>query len=310
MFPTDGENADNLLRSADIAMYAAKAGGRNRYAFYQPAMAQMANERLAIEQGLLQAMENGELALHWQPQVDLTSRRVIGAEALLRWKSERYGNIPPDRFIPIAEESGLIQPLGRWVLHHALVIWAQWWRDGLVDGRVAVNVSALQLQDDAFSEQLAFELQASGLPPYLLEIEVTETALQRVPHVEEKLTRIKNLGICIALDDFGTGYSSLSMLKMLPLKRLKIDRAFVRDVVSNGSDQAIVRAVVAMAGAMNMELIAEGVERDDQRDWLLEAGVPEAQGWLFAKAMPAEEFLGWLATFRPKLSEPPVKSLL
>lgn len=300
MFPRDGANADALLRSADIAMYAAKAGGRNRYAYYEPAMAQMANERLAIEQGLVHAMENGELSLHWQPQVDLDSRRVVGAEALLRWKSVRNGDIPPDRFIPIAEESGLIQPLGRWVLHKALSLWAQWWRDGLVDGRVAVNVSALQLQDDSFSEQLAFELRASGLPPYLLEIEVTETALQRVPHVEEKLTRIKELGICIALDDFGTGYSSLSMLKMLPLKRLKIDRAFVRDVVSNSSDQAIVRAIVAMACAMSMELIAEGVEHHDQREWLLHAGVPEAQGWLFAKAMPAAEFLKWLPTVSPE----------
>jgi EAL domain-containing protein (putative c-di-GMP-specific phosphodiesterase class I) len=241
-------------------------------------------------------MENGELSLHWQPQVDLDSRRVVGAEALLRWNSERNGNIPPDRFIPIAEESGLIQPLGRWVLHEALTIWAQWWREGIVDGRVAVNVSALQLQDDSFAEQLAIELRTSGLPPHLLEIEVTETALQRVPHVEEKLTRIKELGVCIALDDFGTGYSSLSMLKMLPLKRLKIDRAFVRDVVSNSSDQAIVRAIVAMACAMSMELIAEGVESRDQRDWLLGIGVPEAQGWLFAKAMPAEEFLNWLVT--------------
>ena len=300
MFPRDGADADALLRSADIAMYAAKAGGRNRYAYYEPSMAQIANERLAIEQGLMQAMENGELTLHWQPQVDLDSRRVVGAEALLRWNSERNGNIPPDRFIPIAEESGLIQPLGRWVLHKALSIWAQWWRDGIVDGRVAVNVSALQLQDDSFAAQLAIELRTSGLPPHLLEIEVTETALQRVPHVEEKLTRIKELGVCIALDDFGTGYSSLSMLKMLPLKRLKIDRAFVRDVVSNSSDQAIVRAIVAMACAMSMELIAEGVERRDQRDWLLDIGVPEAQGWLFAKAMPAEEFLTWLVTVSPQ----------
>lgn len=295
MFPRDGADAGALLRSADIAMYAAKAGGRNRFTYYQASMAQMANERLTIEQGLLRAMGNGELTLHWQPQVNLDSRRVVGAEALLRWKSARSGDIPPDRFIPIAEESGLIQPLGRWVLHQALTVWAQWWRDGLVDGRISVNVSALQLQDGAFVDELANELRASDLPPHLMEIEVTETALQRVPQVEEKLTRIRALGVSIALDDFGTGYSSLSMLKMLPLKRLKVDRAFVRDVVVNSSDQAIVRAIVAMAEAMGMELIAEGVERKEQSDWLLQAGVPEAQGWLFAKAMPAEEFLKWVA---------------
>ncbi|MCF8206719.1 MAG: EAL domain-containing protein [Methylotenera sp.] len=295
VFPRDGVDADALLRAADIAMYAAKAGGRNRYALYESSMAEAANERLVIEQGLLQAMGNGELSVHWQPQVELGSRRIVGAEALLRWKSPQSGNVPPDRFIPIAEECGLIQPLGRWVMSRALMTWAQWWQAGLVDGRVAVNVSALQLQDEAFVDQLAAELQASGLPAHMLEIEVTETALQRVPHVEEKLRRIRELGICIALDDFGTGYSSLSMLKMLPLKRMKVDRAFVKDVVNNSSDQAIVRAVVAMANAMGMELIAEGVERQEQSEWLREAGVMEAQGWLFARAMPADEFLIWLA---------------
>jgi diguanylate cyclase (GGDEF)-like protein/PAS domain S-box-containing protein len=293
--PQDGADADALLRSADIAMYAAKARGRNRYAFYQPSMAQAANERLTIEQGLHQAMSNGELSVHWQPQIDLGSGRIVGAEALLRWRSPQHGDIPPERFIPIAEESGLIQPLGRWVMREALSTWAQWWRGGFVDGRVAINVSALQLQDEAFTEHLACELEASGLPAHLLEIEVTETALQRVPHVEQKLKRIKELGICIALDDFGTGYSSLSMLKMLPLKRLKVDRAFVREVVNNRSDQAIVRAIVAMATAMGMELIAEGVERQQQSDWLHDAGVLEAQGWLFAKAMPADEFLNRVA---------------
>ncbi len=294
MFPRDGADADALLRSADIAMYAAKAGGRNRFAHYQPSMALMANQRLAIEQGLMQAMENGELSLHWQPQIDLESRRVVGAEVLLRWQSAQGGNVPPDRFIPIAEESGLIQPLGRWVLRQALAQWGQWWKEGLVDGRVSVNVSALQLQEASFADELAHELQASVLPPHLLEIEVTETALQRISRVDEKLSRIKELGVGIALDDFGTGYSSLAMLKMLPLKRLKVDRAFVQDVVTNRSDQAIVRAIVAMAGAMGMALIAEGVEHHDQSNWLRDAGVLEAQGWLFAKAMPADEFLNWV----------------
>lgn len=158
-----------------------------------------------------------------------------------------------------------------------------------------MNVSALQLQDESFPEHVAKELRASGLPPHLLEIEITETALQRVPEVEAKLNRIRALGVCLALDDFGTGYSSLSMLKSLPLKRLKVDRLFVRDVVKNASDQAIVRAIVAMANAMSLELIAEGVEEQAQSDWLRNAGVVEAQGWLFAKAMPATELLGWLS---------------
>jgi diguanylate cyclase (GGDEF)-like protein/PAS domain S-box-containing protein len=296
MYPQDGADADALLRSADIAMYAAKAAGRNRFAYYQPLMAETANQRLAIEQGLTQAMENGDLSIHWQPQVALASGHMVGAEALLRWNSGCHGAIPPDRFVPIAEECGLIQVLGRWVLGQALATWSRWWRDGLVRGRLAINVSALQLRDDSFAEQLARELRASGLPAELLEIEITETALQRVSHVEQKLMRIQELGVCVALDDFGTGYSSLAMLKTLPLKRLKIDRAFVQDVETNGSDQAIVRAVVAMAGAMGLELLAEGVMDPAQREFLLAAGVPEAQGWLFAAAMPEPEFLAWIQT--------------
>jgi diguanylate cyclase (GGDEF)-like protein/PAS domain S-box-containing protein len=294
--PSDGSTPDALLRAADIAMYAAKESGRNRYARYHPKMAEVANERLAIEQGLLHSMENGELSIHWQPQVSIDGQKVVGAEALLRWHSGKLGPIGPDRFIPVAEESGLIQPLGRWVLRQALTTWAQWQRDGFVKGRLAVNVSALQLQDDQFAEDLARELKATGMDPKDLEIEVTETALQRVPQVEHRLSRIAELGVKIALDDFGTGYSSLSMLKLLPLHRLKVDRAFVRDVVGNPSDQAIVRAIAAMADALGFELIAEGVEDRQQQDCLRQIGVQEAQGWLYGRAMSAPDFLAWLGS--------------
>lgn len=296
LYPRDGATPDALLRAADIAMYAAKGAGRNRYARYSPKMAEAANERLAVEQGLLQAIANGELSLHFQPLVTLDGQTMVGAEALLRWQSATLGVISPDRFIPVAEESGLIQALGRWVLHKALTTWAQWQRDGLVQGRLAINVSALQLQDDQFAEDLARELKATGMDPRELEIEVTETALQRVTHIEHRLSRIAELGVKIALDDFGTGYSSLSILKILPLHRLKVDRAFVRDVVGNASDQAIVRAIAAMADALGLELIAEGVESQGQQEYLLRIGVKEAQGWLFAKAMSAPDFMGWLAS--------------
>lgn len=294
-YPKDGETSDALLRAADVAMYEAKAAGRNCYVVYEPDMVAAVNERLMIEQGLMQALGGGAgLALHWQPQLSLDGKQLLGAEALLRWTSESLGAVPPDRFIPIAEETSLIQRLGRWAMWEALKTWSQWVGEGLVLGRLSLNVSALQLADDQFAHDLGRALAAYQLPAAMLELEVTETAIQRVPHVEHRLRRLAEMGVRIALDDFGTGYSSLSMLKLLPLHRLKVDRAFVRDVTSNASDQAIVRAICAMADALGLELIAEGVETVAQQAWLQAAGVPDAQGWLFGRAMPAAVFVDWV----------------
>lgn len=292
-YPKDGETSDALLRAADVAMYEAKAAGRNCYVVYEPNMVAAVNERLMIEQGLMQALAGTGLALHWQPQLSLDGRQVLGAEALLRWTSESLGPVAPDRFIPIAEETRLIQRLGGWAMQEALRTWSQWLGEGLDLGRLSLNVSALQLGDDQFAADLGRALELYQLPAAMLELEVTETAIQRVPNVEHRLRRLAQMGVRIALDDFGTGYSSLSMLKLLPLHRLKVDRAFVRDVTSNPSDQAIVRAICAMADALGLQLIAEGVETTAQQEWLLSAGVAEGQGWLFGRAMASTQFIEW-----------------
>lgn len=293
-FPQDGASVDDLLRSADVAMYAAKAQGKNGVARYHPQMATAANRRLAIEQGLHQALIRDEFSLHWQPQMSIDGDSLIGVEALLRWHSAELGPISPDHFIEVAEETGLIRPIGRWVLRAALQQWRAWQQTGLHLGRLAINVSALQLFDDQFASELTQALADHQVPPEALEIEVTETALQRVPQIDRRLTQLTNIGVGIALDDFGTGYSSLSMLKLLPLNRLKIDRAFIRELVDSPSDQAITRAITAVASALNLELIAEGVETQEQSDLLQQLGVQAVQGWLHAQAMPAEELEQWI----------------
>lgn len=296
VYPTDGTSCDTLLRSADIAMYAAKAAGRNRFARYHSYMASMANERLALEQGLQYAISEGGLSIYWQPQVSIDGERLIGAEALLRWNSNVLGSVAPDRFIPIAEECGLIHDLGRWVLVNAIGTWAKWRAKGIVSGVLSINVSAIQLQDESFVNDLANELQSSGLPAGEVELEITETAIQDTPNVHQVLGRITELGVRIALDDFGTGYSSLAILKLLPLKKLKIDRSFIRELSTSASDKAIVEAITAISSAMDLEVIAEGVETEMQRVELIKFGIGQAQGWLFAKAMNDVDFVDWVVS--------------
>jgi diguanylate cyclase (GGDEF)-like protein/PAS domain S-box-containing protein len=290
MFPEHADSADELIRAADTAMYAAKEDGRNCYATFSQGLAHRALERMQMEQGLRSAIGNQELELLWQPVVDLRDGAVLGAEALLRWNHPTSGRISPERFIPVAEETGLILTIGDWVLEQACQHAASWAREGLDYGRLAINVSARQLQQEGFTDRVQSSLARYGIAPRSLEIELTESALQRGEAVQVSLRKLEAMGVQLALDDFGTGFSSLSMLKFLPLNRLKIDRAFVRDISSDPNDMAIARTISAMASTLGLAVTAEGVETDIQRNILIGLSVREAQGWLYHPALPADSY--------------------
>jgi diguanylate cyclase (GGDEF)-like protein/PAS domain S-box-containing protein len=290
LFPADGEDPATLMRNADTAMYHAKASGRNRLQFFSADMNHRAVERHGIESALRGALQARQFRLHYQPQVGLASNRPTGAEALLRWQHPELGAVPPAKFIPIAEESGLIAPIGDWVLEQVceqLVLWSD-----VSDLRLSLNLSIGQLHDSrAFLDRAQAIIQGSGIDPTRLEFEITETLLaSSVAEHGRVLRALGALGCTIAVDDFGTGYSSLSYLKRLPIDTVKIDRAFVRDIVSDPDDAAIVGAVVAMARKLKLEVVAEGVETAQQLDVLRELGCDRYQGFLFSPALAPEEF--------------------
>lgn len=295
IYPDNGEDSTTLLRNADMAMYRAKSEGRNMLQFYLPEMTLHVNERLQLEMQLRTAIEKHELFVVYQPQVDTVTQQMTGMETLLRWQHPTLGLVSPARFIPIAEESGLMIEMGDWVLHEACMQGRIWQAQGYELVPIAVNVSGVQFKRGQFIERLKLILHETRFPPHLLEIEITESVLMELGESSFQLmAELKSLGVSLALDDFGTGFSSLSRLKLFPLDFLKIDQSFVRDIHTDPDDAAIVRAVVGMAHEMNIEVIAEGVENQVQHDFLKALACEKCQGYLFSKPISPEEIEAFL----------------
>lgn len=295
MYPQDGEDAITLMKNADAALYRAKDGGKNGYQFYQEEMNDTVIQKLVMEEWLNQALEKEEFVLYYQPQVDIFSSRINGMEALLRWNHPRLGFISPSEFIPLAEETGLILPIGEWVLRTACKQNKAWQLAGFTPLKMAVNISPLQFHQQNFVDIVLRALQDSGLEPHYLELEVTESiAMYHVDRVIEKLQTLRELGVHISMDDFGTGYSSLSYLKKFPINKLKIAQQFVRDITDDPDDAAIVQAIMAMAHSLKLNVIAEGVETEEQLSFLLDVKCREIQGFIYSRPIPAMEFTNLL----------------
>ncbi len=294
LFPDDAKSANELTRHADAAMDSAKKLGRNNYQFFTHALNEEVHERMVLEAGLRLALQRDEMHLVYQPKIDLESREIIGAEALLRWNHPTLGVIAPARFIPVAEESGMVGQIGEWVLRTACAQIRIWQGMGLLP-QIAVNVSARQFQQYDLSKLVSAVIAEAQISPQSLEIELTESAvMQNAEESVVTLERLKQLGVQIAIDDFGTGYSSLSYLKRLPLDLLKIDQSFVRDISSDANDAAIVRAIITLARNLGMKVTAEGVENEAQLAFLNAYGCQYAQGYLFGRPMVADELTGRL----------------
>ena len=290
VYPDDGESEIMLLSNADAAMYRAKAQGRNTYRFYTADLTSQAYERVIMERNLRKAMEEKRFVLYYQPQVDAREKRIVSVEALIRWPQDDGSMIPPDRFIPLAEDTGRIVELGMWVLREACRQIVRWKEMSCVIERVAVNVSGKQLYQSGFYDGVVKTLEATGCRPEWLELEVTEGYVMVDPeYCIGILKRLKALGITLSVDDFGTGYSSMTYLKELPVDTLKIDQSFVRGLPGNKDDSAIVHTVIALAKHMNLKLIAEGVETEEQGAFLLAAGCRYHQGYHYARPLPVEE---------------------
>jgi diguanylate cyclase (GGDEF)-like protein/PAS domain S-box-containing protein len=295
MFPKDGEDEQSLMKSADIAMYFAKEEGKNNFQFYSKDIKSQLLERLSLEANLRHALERNEFSLHYQAKLDLKKGTITGVEALLRWQNPELGSVSPVQFIPIAEETGLIVPIGKWVLRTACLQNIEWQRQGLPPIHMAVNLSVRQFADESLLDDIAAVLKETGMAPSLLELEITEGMVIHNPERATRLvTAIKQMGVRLAIDDFGTGYSSLGQLKHFPIDTLKVDRSFVRDIATNSGDRAIIKAIIAMSKTLNLTVVAEGVETIEQEKFLREHACDEMQGYYFSRPIPANDFAAFL----------------
>jgi EAL domain-containing protein (putative c-di-GMP-specific phosphodiesterase class I) len=289
-YPDDGLDADTLLANADAAMYRAKEVGRDNFQFYTPEMNVKVHEKFLLREELRNAITRSEFVLYYQPEVDLRTGRVFAVEALVRWNHPKLGLVPPIKFIPAAEETGLIVPIGDWVLHEACRQNKAWQDAGLAPMVVSVNVSARQFREKNLVARVAGALKESGLQARYLELEVTESLIMQdfdlaVAIMEE----LRRLGVQLSIDDFGTGYSSLSALKSYPVARLKIDKSFIDGLPANEDDKAVASAVISLGRTLNLRVIAEGVETDAQAAFLRSVNCDEMQGYLFSKPIPAQK---------------------
>lgn len=289
LFPLDGEDSHTLLKNAGAALYKAKKSGGANYQFYTADMHELATKRLALETSLRRAIQNEEFLLHYQPRVSVDSLVITGVEALVRWQHPQRGLVSPSEFIPLAEDTGLIVPIGEWVLRTACLQGQRWRDEGFAPINIAVNISARQFHDLDLSQTIIRILEETGLPPKYLELELTESSImQSAEFALDMLSRLKSMGINISIDDFGTGFSSLASLKRLPIDALKIDQSFVRDATSDSDDAALVMAIITLAHNLRLKVIAEGVETADQLRFLQLLRCDEIQGYFFSRPLPAE----------------------
>jgi len=294
-YPDDSNDPQELLRMADVALYQAKDDGRRVFRMYDPNMDAVAKAEKQMEIDLAQAIEKNELVLHYQPQLDAIDYTVVGAEALVRWEHPEKGLVPPYEFIPIAENSGLILPVGQWVMEEACRQAKQWQDDGMDPFRVSVNISARQFQSHDFVANVQETLEKSGLDPRWLELEITEgMVIDKTDLAVEKLEQLAGLGITLSIDDFGTGYSSLAYLKRFSVHQLKVDQSFVRDIVDDHDDAAITDAIIRLGHSLGLTIVAEGVETEEHIEILRQKGCDVMQGYFFSKPLPSENFVEWL----------------
>ncbi|MDB5918983.1 MAG: sensor diguanylate cyclase, partial [Massilia sp.] len=291
VYPNDAADPNLLIRNADVAMYQAKARGRNGYQFYAPSMSGEGVERLRLVAMLRRSIDKNEIFLNYQPQVDMETGRLIGVEALVRWRNPELGLVSPARFIPVAEDTGFINQLGKWVLQEACRQMVRWEAAGLAVPKMAVNLSVKQFERGSIVKFVADILRETGLPAQRLQLEVTESVIMNTGDALVFINDLHAIGVGLAIDDFGTGYSSLAYLKQLPVQTLKIDRSFIKDISTDSNDEAIAIAIIQLGKSLNLSVIAEGVETEDQAAFLLRHGCNQAQGYLYSRPEMAQAVL-------------------